>query len=117
MYLFLGLSVGDRPLLLLSVLQQLLEGDQVGLEELQFGGEQLSRLLLGSHSSQFMLLLLLQVSDLTERRQARHLLLDLLEHLLYTNTDTESLTQPGTLVCSLLYTAGEFLSSISTSGC
>lgn len=79
------LFVYDASFLSLSVPQQLLEADQVGLQELQFGGEQLSRFLLGSHSSQFFLLL---VSGRAERRQAGDLLLDLQEHLLYDNTDT-----------------------------
>lgn len=83
LYLFLCLSVCDDSVLSLSVLQQLLEGHQVGLQELQFGGEQLSSFLLGSYSSQFILQL---VSCLVERRQAGNPLLDLQEHLLYINT-------------------------------
>lgn len=81
MYLLLRLSASDAPLLALPVLQLLLDGDQSGLQELQFGGEQLLRFLLGAHSSQLLLLL-------AERRQAADLLLDLQEHLLHINTHT-----------------------------
>ena len=86
-YLFLRLSVCDASLLPLSVLQQLLEADQVGLQELQFGWEQLGSFLLGCHSSQF---IRLQVGGgcQAESRQTGDLLLDLLEHLLYMSTQT-----------------------------
>lgn len=82
LYLLLWLAVSGRRVLSQSVLQELLERDQVDLQELQFGGQQISRLLLGSCSSQV-------IGALSERRQARHLLLDLQEHLLHgagTNT-------------------------------
>lgn len=48
------------------LLQLLLDADQVGLQELQFGCQQLRHLLLGSHSSQFTQLRVLQVRGRAE---------------------------------------------------
>lgn len=76
------------------LLQLLLDADQVGLQELQFGCQQLRHLLLGSHSSQFTQLRVLQVRGRAEGRQGHHLLLDLQEDLLQRDTN---LMKPMTL--------------------